>query len=141
MSYIRGLTERGIVFDPATQTFTADLVEGRAYLDAHFAPLGEGRWTFRRTSLVGKVSSFFGAVASGKADQETIERRKRSCLGGQGDPPCPALVRTTSGSYCGACSCGRWLLAKLDGEIAPKLGWKNLTCPLRRPGFSNEVQA
>jgi hypothetical protein len=60
-------------------------------------------------------------------DEETYKKRLESCNG------CDRRIDKPEGSYCGACGCGMWAGAKLDN----KLKVPYLTCPLRKPGFSN----
>lgn len=93
------------------------------------------------TNPIPRAASFGGAIFSGFANDNVVALRRRSCFGGDGAPACEKLVLEDGYGYCGACSCGRWALARLDGETLPKLRWAKLECPLARPGFSNHVPA
>lgn len=102
----------------------------------HIRIPGELRWKNKKLGVLAKIAAITESTTSGHAPDEVVAMRKLSCLGGNGAPPCPALLRDGSNSFCGACGCGKWLLASLDG-VVPKLRWAKLNCPLRRPGFSN----
>lgn len=106
--------------------------EVEAELDAQHERIpGTLKWKMREPSIVQRAASFVGAVASGLVADEVVKMRLESCMS------CTALVRGEDGSYCGACGCGRWKLAQLDGVVLPKLRWAKLDCPLKRLGFSN----
>lgn len=142
--YLRGFSERGIGFDLGSQTFFLEKpsCEAEAFLDKRYPRTEDGtRWLNVKRSLVEKGIDVVKSVTSGFASPEVLARRKLSCFGDASTEACDALVERQGGFYCGACGCGAWMLAKLDGETAPKLGWKKLNCPKGRPGFSNEVRA
>lgn len=129
-----------IRFDPASGTFWIPRPDRllEAQLDAdHDRILGELRWMPRAKGIVQKAREVVQAVTSGQADEATIKLRHESCFGVEGKPPCSALVVIDGSKYCGACSCGRWLLSSLSDGVAPKLKWATLNCPMRKPGFSN----
>lgn len=102
--------------------------ELEAQLDARFQRLpGLLQWKVPNRGAVSLAFEFVKTVTSGIVDDETLERRKQSCLA------CPAMAKDTQGNlFCAACSCGRWQLARLDGTFLPKLGWKGTKCPLGR---------
>ena len=143
-NYIRGFTERGIGFDPATRAFfllREDDEAAKAWLDARYQRIDNGnRWSSSRT-LAERAVSFGKSLASGRnATPEVITRRKLSCFGDDHTPPCDALLTKGKNVYCGACRCGAQPLSNLEGKLA-KLAWEYLECPKGRPGFSNEVRS
>ena len=90
------------------------------------------QWRSAVPGILQKAASFVKSVSSGFASKEVIEERLKSCNG------CHAMKMDQFGNkFCAACSCGSWQLAKLDGEVLPKLAWAHLDCPLHRKGFSN----
>lgn len=79
-----------------------------------------GEWT-------DDLLSFGAAISSGRVDEVTFEHRKAQCL------TCPLMQQDASGTmYCNGCRCGRWILSRLDGSFASKLGWKRFQCPMGR---------
>lgn len=86
----------------------------------------DGRWVIDGQSIVGKAKSFVKAVTSGRATDEAIAERSAQCNA------CDKLVRVDDKRYCGACGCGRTRFA----ELATKLAFANVTCPLGKPGFT-----
>lgn len=118
-----------------------------ARLDEVYDRIGPLKWSGERraTGVVRKiqdVAEFAKSMASGEATEEIIEKRKASCFGDQKTqaPPCVALKVEGGRKFCGACGCGKWMLAELDGSTMPKLRHAFLNCPLKRPGFSNSQQ-
>lgn len=82
------------------------------------------------------------SVVSGRnATEEVITRRALSCFGSIDGttPPCPAMVIDRDGMWCGRCRCNRRKLAELSNPKGGKLTFTYLTCPLKRPGFSNSA--
>ena len=130
-----------IRFDAASNTFWIPRPDRllEAQLDAeHDRILGELRWMRREKGIIKKAAEFVAAVTIGQASPEIVKLRQESCFGIPGvKPPCSALTTIEGNKFCGACSCGRWLLSSLSEGVAPKLQWATLNCPLRRPGFSN----
>lgn len=115
-------------FDPETQTIWLPRADAiiEADLDRRFERLpGQLRWRLTQPSMLQKASSLLGAITSGIISDEEAGVRLASCL------KCNALVTEGEDKYCGACGCGRWLLAKLDGPV-PKLKWRGTVCPLKR---------
>lgn len=140
--YIRAFSEPKVEFHAETKTLWLTKANAKieAELDAAYARVpGLLRWQIEDKPLLDRFISFGRSLTSGTATPEVVEQRKRSCFGTETEPVCPALKKTEQGSFCSGCSCGTWSLAKLDGEIAPKLSWKYLQCPLKRPGFSNSA--
>lgn len=76
--------------------------------------------------------SLFSA-AGGTVDEEVLQKRRKSCFGDEGTPPCSELRRTSKGAFCGSCGCGENGLAELDD----KLKYPYLKCPMKKEGFSN----
>lgn len=112
-----------------------------AELDAKLERIGPLMWKGElgfvdsAKATMTKVIDAVQSITSGRATDQTIARRKLSCFG---DPePCKMLKVEGGRKFCGACGCGKWLLADLDGGPSPKLQNHYLNCPLRRPGFSN----
>ena len=100
----------------------------------------KGLW-HQADEAISKTASFSDAVFSGFANESEIKAREVSCYGNETQKPCENLVVGQDGyKYCGACGCGEWALARLNGTPLPKLKWKNLPCPLARPGFSNHEE-
>jgi hypothetical protein len=99
-----------------------------------------------RLAAVARVSSmaagFTRSMISGRhADDATVATRQRSCFGDPdaGVPACPSLRGEEGRRYCGSCGCGDRRMALLDADQhgQSKLRFTYLTCPRRRPGFSN----
>lgn len=67
-----------------------------------------------------RLYTLIKAILSGRCTQEEYESRKKAC------EECPALIRNRAATYCGACGCPNWRLARLD----TKLWFDNLECPL-----------
>ena len=76
-----------------------------------------------------------------KIDEETKTLRMLSCHGDENHDPCEARAWSKKGKfhYCDYCGCGESRIARLDGQGYTKLDYPVLHCPLRRPGFSNEL--
>lgn len=97
--------------------------------------------------LVATVSDAMGIGGDGgdRVSESVLLERKRSCFGGDGEPPCEMLkmakVDGDNRHFCGACGCGRNKLALLDGSAGAytKLHYPELECPLNKKGFSNEI--
>jgi hypothetical protein len=89
------------------------------------------------------VASYLDAKLSGRgASPQTIELRRRSCFGDPdaGISACSMVRGHAPKRYCGACGCGARREAILDEHPETghsKLEFVRLTCPLKRPGFSN----
>lgn len=92
-------------------------------------------------SLREMIVAYTQARLSGRgAAPEVIEERRRSCFGGEGEPPCPMLRGEPGRRFCGACGCGARREALLDPDPETgrsKLEFVKLRCPLKRPGFTN----
>jgi len=142
MSYMRGITERGIDRDPETGfLFVKDLAKkgpAEAYLDSRFERAGEGFWRVPAPNLKNMPASFVKTTTSGRASDEVIAVRKRSCFGTETTAPCPALRVSPRGSFCSECKCPQLPMARLDGW---KITRAYLECPRGKPGFSNEVMS
>jgi hypothetical protein len=82
----------------------------------------------RAADAVAKAGSFVAAVTSGFVDEEHYQRRLATCMA------CPDREEIEGQSYCRACTCGTWALARLDR----KLYFRELTCPRGRANFANE---
>lgn len=125
----------------ADGTLEAETPEEEAQLDALYPRVAPGRWKIARKGdvapakppgILRRVASFGKAVVSGTATPEVVERRRRSCFGGEGAAPCPDLDRRADGkSYCGSCGCGRWWWSELDTKIT----FGKVVCPRGRDGF------
>jgi glycosyltransferase involved in cell wall biosynthesis len=75
-----------------------------------------------------------------KVDAATYATRQLSCFGNEYTPSCHLLTINNKGKFCKACGCGTNPLARLDKDEEvkyTKLHYPALTCPLKRPGFSN----
>lgn len=91
------------------------------------------------------VASYVEAKLSGRgATPEVVAQRQLSCFGNPeaGISACSMVRGQAPKRYCGACGCGARKEAILD--VSPdtghsKLEFVKLNCPLKRPGFSNEV--
>jgi len=88
------------------------------------------------------LQAYAAAKLSGRnATPETIRTRQLSCFGRpeEGIAPCPELRGLSGRRYCGACGCGPRPEAILDFQPDghSKLQFTVLTCPRKRPGFSN----
>lgn len=147
MAYVRGISERGIDYDPATRTFSLrePSAAAEAYLESNFERVpGEAEKWRVRSKITGKIDSFARHMASRargeRASPENIDARREACFGVAGDltrPPCPEREISPRGaSFCKACGCGRLVWARLDGDPS-KLTVGYTECPLRRAGFSN----
>lgn len=72
-----------------------------------------------------RVFTLIKVLLSGRCTKEEYRQRNESCNS------CDSLVRYKGKRYCGACGCPHWKLAELDS----KLWFKDLECPLNKPGF------
>lgn len=100
-------------------------VEIEKSLDKQFPRIGFLRWRVR-TGYFQKVISFLNAVKGGKTSVDIAKDRLAVCNA------CPGLRTIAGRKFCGACSCGTWMLAELNGGPSPKLEWADLKCPLNR---------
>ena len=68
-------------------------------------------------------------------------RRIESCFGKEGEDGCAFREFYDKGKYhyCNVCGCGGKSISKLDGKGYIPLDFPGLKCPLRRPGFANEL--
>jgi hypothetical protein len=115
--------------------------ETEARLDAEHERIpGHLRWRApgERVTL-SKVKDAAVAVLSGRleVDDPIVQQRLKSCMGGDGQPRCTALVTEGDGSWCKACGCGKTKMAEIDGSPTSKLTFRTLKCPRFMPGFSN----
>lgn len=98
--------------------------------------------SWERARSLGKA--LLGRLTGQHATDAEWDQRHVSCFGTTRDglyvqAACPSLTRSAKEGhhYCNACGCGDTELARLDGEAYPKLRYKYLECPRRRPGFRN----
>jgi len=96
-------------------------------------------WWQEAAAFAEKVGEFVPAVTSGTTDPATFETRLSSCLSCPGraerNPREPGSYVAADGlRYCRECDCGENLFSRLDR----KLWFRELPCPLGRPGFVNE---
>lgn len=97
-------------------------------MDASFQRVpGLLQWRVPYRGLVDKALEFGSTIASGFASDEVVAKRREACFS------CPARMLDKRGnSYCSGCTCGRWMLADLDGKLLPKLRWAKTKCPLNK---------
>ncbi|MCK4658084.1 MAG: hypothetical protein KAV82_01055 [Phycisphaerae bacterium] len=79
----------------------------------------------RRPNAVAKVKQFVRTVSGPKVTRRVFDARMAKCA------CCPQHRMTAGKHYCGACGCPNWRLA----ELAHKLWWARLECPLDPPLF------
>lgn len=140
--YIRGVSDVKIEFDEDSRLLwiAEPSAEIEAALDEKYERVpGKLHWKLEDKPFLEMMVEFGRSVTSGFTDKATLERRKLSCFGGGPEKldPCPVLKKEGDAFYCAGCKCGKWPVAKLDGSVLPKLGWNYLTCPMKKPGFSN----
>lgn len=98
------------------------------------------------------VADFAKAMASrgfsGKrVSEDVLNTRTISCTGRdlEGNtkaPPCPSLTTGPNNTlFCSACGCPQGPLSKISGPGYSKLMYPTLSCPRKRPGFSNHEGA
>lgn len=131
-------------YDEKSDTFwlvRPDAETEAQYDQDHDRMPGMLRWKVRRPGLLAKVVSLGAALISDDATPEQMATRRLSCMGDQalGVAQCPSLAVLPQGKFCGTCSCGRWLVANLDGTWSPKIQKSAVHCPMRRPGFRNST--
>lgn len=131
-------------FDEKTDTFwlvRPDAATEKQYDQDHDRLAGQLRWKVRRLGPLAKVASLGTALLSEDATPEVMAQRKLSCFGdsAKGIPKCTSLTQLNDGSYCGTCSCGRWLVANMDKSWSPKITKSAVDCPMRKPGFRNSA--
>ena len=76
-----------------------------------------------------------------KVEEGVKNLRTQSCFGKEKDESCPFCEWSDRGKnhYCNVCGCGGKSISKIDGEGCVTLDFPDLECPLRKPGFANEL--